>query len=352
MEIKIDGNHISNSPFTVAISPAQVDAGSCEAEGTGLVGGDVKFSLDFLITPKDRFGNVITDGIPEDFQVNINDGEFMPPVEEVTIDDAKVYNCTYTIEKSGHYSMDVTLSGSSIKDSPFSVVMAADGEVWAQQCIAYGAGLESGVAGETETFWVQARDLYGNNITDIENDPIFKLQVQADDEVIAGTVETTGTDGRYQASYVVTHAKPYNINVTLGGLVINKGIFYRTDIVAADAYGPWCSAAGDGLAKQIGKGEEQTFVITTRDVYHNLVKVGGAQFTLNLTDFIAGRTVMGSVEDMGDGTYRGSYKCDNSGHYFMFVQIDGLNIRDSPFGIVVESGGTLLDIYILCIEND
>ena len=89
------------------------------------------------------------------------------------------YKVRYISTQAGHYSMDIRLTALATANisinapignattngaSPYDVYIEP-AEYSAAQCIAYGLGTTTAIAGEEATFWIQPRDQFGNNGT-------------------------------------------------------------------------------------------------------------------------------------------------------------------------------------------
>ena len=60
--VTLDGEHISGSPFACTLSPGELAAAQCEANGDGLHTARAGEPASFVVTARDRFGNRRNDG--------------------------------------------------------------------------------------------------------------------------------------------------------------------------------------------------------------------------------------------------------------------------------------------------
>ncbi len=77
-------------------------------------------------------------------------------------------NGTYTAQITATiaclYDVYVTSNGAHIMGSPYKA-MVEPGPACASECTAHGLGLTGGISGARASFYIQARDQYGNNRT-------------------------------------------------------------------------------------------------------------------------------------------------------------------------------------------
>lgn len=120
-----------------------------------------------------------------------------------------------------------------------------------------------------------------------------------------------------------------------------------------------CSAAGAGLRSSIA-GIKSEFKIRSVDALGNQRQIGGDAFSVvakylvngpgELEEWEAGArsppcgiTTIGSVFDVGNGTYFASIQPTISGHHELAVTIHGLHIEGSPFSHKVDSNIAMAD---------
>jgi len=191
--------NISNSPFTVSVSPGVADRTST-AFGKGLYECTVNSLCTFAIQAKDSNGNNVMDTqeAPEFFTVikGIDGWAKKGPVvmnssvrkflisdipafrEQIDVNEDCIqglYIVSYTPSVRGLYSIDVMIGNNSIFSFPKSLNVFP-GATHPTLTSANGRGLVEGMAGETSTFTIQARDIFGNNrLTEQELDKFYVL---------------------------------------------------------------------------------------------------------------------------------------------------------------------------------
>jgi len=102
-------------------------------------------------------------------------------------------------------------------------------------------------------------------------------------------------------------------------------------------------AHGKGIEVAV-VGDDNPFTIETRDAFNNKVPVGGADVGGQLRNLETGAIVPLVVEDQGDGTYRASYPdLTKTGNYELTPTVDGVPIKNAPFRVKAQPGGTNID---------
>lgn len=184
----------------------------------------------FTIESRDSQNKIRKNG-GDKFQVLLHG----PSLIQATIVDN--YNGTYTVSYcptvKGLYDVFVGVDGIQIIGSPFKIIISA-GATHSYQCIASIDSILELTAGVPHTFFVQARDIYGNN-KDVGGD---KLQIQ-----LTGTLENCvilikdGENGTYACRLRVTKTGLYQLIVLINGnpilgspfkVKVNPGLLQNT----------------------------------------------------------------------------------------------------------------------------
>ena len=181
MTISTQGRSISGSPSELNVLPGRTDDQMSTAVGTGLTGCTAGLTCTFTILTRDVTGNQGKGG--EEVRVILT-GPCTEPLEDpvtqeiqecsgpdsitATHEDSQdgSFNVAYTITATGNYSVHVKLRGSSdhIGGSPFLSLIVAN-SIEPSLSWVYGPGLTYSEAGLSSKFYVQTRDMFGNNIS-------------------------------------------------------------------------------------------------------------------------------------------------------------------------------------------
>ena len=90
-------------------------------------------------------------------------------------------------------------------------------------------------------------------------------------------------------------------------------------------------------------GEQQHFIIRTRDVMQNIVEIGGANVRISMrlddaSDTFNSPVSRFTVFDTGDGTYYGNYTNTRAGNFSIFVSVNEVPLPVSPLQVFVQPG--------------
>ena len=159
-----DQERIRESPFEYVVLPAATHAPQSQAIGEGVHRAVAGKQQSFYILPKDAFGNcrwshqsMSTDERHLDLfhatAVLLDVAEGVVINVDVTYDaSSRSLLGTYTPSKSGQYQLSILYEAKGIsthiRGSPFALNVIP-GATFAQESIAFGSGLHSGVAGDT-----------------------------------------------------------------------------------------------------------------------------------------------------------------------------------------------------------
>jgi len=238
---------------------------------------------------------------------------------------------TYTVEYQptlpGKYHVDVVqrhknkpLFYDHISNSPVDVIIEPG--IDANQCIAFGPGLEDGVKDTLPThFTIQARDSAGKDCT--EGGAPFDVKIKGPNGDIKPKV-TDNNDGTYTVEYEPSKAGPHKIDVNLEDVPI-KGAPFTVNV-----------KAGADHSKSFV--ERFTFLIRTRDREGKNRNNGGDAVTVTIHDPNHQEIKGVECRDIGDGTYLVVYSLPEDarpGDYVISCKIDGHDIKGSPWKQVI-----------------
>lgn len=196
IDVTLHGSNIKDAPFHPFIKPS-ADAGKSYAEGPGLHEAWDNEPAHFTIHAVDKNGNPRNDG-GDPFEVKI-DGP--APVNAEVVDNGNgTYSVTYHPDVPGPYTINVSLEGSHIKDSPFHVTAKS--------------GTDAGLSGFTSfSFVVQTRDKHGQN----KNFGGDKFDVSISGPASVDVHTRDNNDGTYSANYTLNQRGTYTISIKLNG---------------------------------------------------------------------------------------------------------------------------------------
>jgi len=224
VHIKLDNNtDIHDTPYVLTVVPGDPDAAtSSVSDGTGHSTAVSGVETYVVVQVRDSFSNDLDYETVALFDTHSLNCASVNTDVACTYTSAGQYDCRYTPTESGACTLHLTISGTHITGSPFSVAVSP-GEISASYC--HAIGIEDGVAGSTQSFKIQAQDANGNNLTSgghtFTSNLIDRHSVYAD---VAGSI-TDNTDGTYSVTYLTEDADVYEaLSVQLihsGGLLAN-----------------------------------------------------------------------------------------------------------------------------------
>jgi len=336
--------NIHGAPFTIDVNPGSASATFTEASGPGTKGAVAGETAPITVTTKDEFGNLLLDGgAPISATLTNLEDQSTLSVDVLDNNDG-TYNLSYIPQTAGNYQLDVKLGEESIKDTPL-VVSVAPGAAdplnfsWSE-FETDKSGKRVLVAGVTEKFNVQAKDSFGNPLT---NGGLKIKGKLTGEENVPVNVQDLG-DGSYEVSYTPHKAGDYKLDVTVDGQPIGGGPNPVPLLVIAAA--PSASntvAEGQGI-ESAKVGGKNPFKVLVRDAFDNPVGMGGQDIGGQLVSDDGQTVVPVEVVDNGDGTYDCSYpSIKKAGNYSLTPTLNGEPIKGAPFSVSVDPGSTSTD---------
>eukprot|EP01022_Parablepharisma_sp_SALTPOND_P020162 TRINITY_DN3593_c0_g1_i1.p2 TRINITY_DN3593_c0_g1~~TRINITY_DN3593_c0_g1_i1.p2 ORF type:complete len:1692 (-),score=110.26 TRINITY_DN3593_c0_g1_i1:19422-24497(-) len=357
LAITLEGVNIKDSPFALEVAAGDIDPTKCVVDLPALPSMTAGATMFFDITAKDIYGNTITSGGLTDIAIladYLNSDSFASPIGAPDLPDwAAIYgtdisgaykdlgNGKYTgqitVFRAGSFSLKITINSASISGTPLPLTVHP-AQINGEKCVAVGFS-STATAGTAQTFQIQARDYYSNNIaTLISSVSDKKVEVWSADLtklVVTGSLnDVAGSPGAYSASYTVNTAGTYKVLVRISGQNITASPFSLTVSAGSTTNPP--SSTITGLTKNFVAGETLTFLIEARDSFGNLrssastdvfnVKLTGSSTNINLTPVA-----------QNNGTYLATTTLIAADTYTLTVDIGGVAIKDTPVtGIQVQ----------------
>jgi len=280
------------------------NAANSWAEGPGLVEGKTTRHNPFTIHAVDADGNAVAHG-GDPFVVGISGPSSSLP--DIKDNGDGTYSVDYIVDTPGDYTIDVSLHGSPIKNSPFHVLIKPN--VDPNFSYAEGPGLLAAVDNEEAHFTIFARD--GSDVPRTEGGDDFKVVIDGPSPVSVNVVDNG--DGTYAVSYLPLVAGDYLINVTLEGHPIKNA--------------PHSVKITEGIDLQNTGFTKFSFTIQTRDKNKQNRGFGGDLFQVDAS----GPAVLDvETADNGDGSYTASFVPPVPGQYEFVVKFNGHNLTSKP----------------------
>jgi len=327
VDIKLDKDHIKDSPVTVGCESSTETANAAQswAEGPGLENdvcsnrmpkGPATFTIHAVHadgTPKTSGGDL--------FSVMIEDPLFNIIPATVEDNGDGTYAVSYVPVEPGVHLVDVVLRNKvkpvlyeHIKDSTFKVSIKSGADP--SKCTAEGPGLKDGILDTfPATFTITARDRDGKPIPEGGDD--FQVTVEDPNGDLCPVSVVDNGDGTYGVTYEPTVPGPHVVKTTLDDtnikdspktVVVKPGAYYATSYV-----------------------EQFSYVIRTCDKRGNPLTTGGQDVKSFLSDATGGALDV-DVKDNGNGTYTVTYKLPRLEALFnLSAQVDNKNIIGSPW---------------------
>ncbi|CEP02182.1 hypothetical protein PBRA_002447 [Plasmodiophora brassicae] len=327
---------ISGSPFNgIVVKPGDPPSSSqTTASGvaltTPITAGPWTLSNVFKVTAKDVFGNLQTSKTAGTFTVTATG----PGAINGTIvySGGASYTASWTANVTGAYLLYVKINGANIVASPFSVsvVPAATS---AGNSIAYGSGLSTATVGQTASFYVQAKDAYGNNVTSTTDS--VGCALSGTNAPQAGV--TALGNGLYAVFYVPVVSGSLTLLVTIGSTAIltQSGTFSVTVAVGA----PDAAKSTFTYLANATAGVSSTMTLTARDVYGNQLVTGGTSISTWAVSLTGPATLSASsIVYAGSGRYTATFTPTLAGSYKATVSMNGTQLSGSPVTIVAVPG--------------
>jgi len=244
--------------------------------------------------------------------------------------------------------VEVTLNGAHIQDSPFSVAVRRNPDLFdPSKTTAYGPGLEAGnTTAEPSYFFVKVANGKGETLKDPEQTDRIAVKVLFGEKEIP-VVVSPQEDGTLKANYQAVEAGPHTVEVIwkphpkldvkvgpehVEGSPYTVEVEPGTDAAATLVFGP-------GLEENVFDTIPATFSIRAKDKHGNDIPKGGDPFIVEVTDD-QGRDVPVELKDNGDGSYDGKYAPLGHGRHKVAVKLRGRPVGKSPYTVDVREGAT------------
>ena len=233
-EVSVAGRHhlsisvmerpLSRSPFSVQVEAGPPDPRECSADGAGIQKAYLSSTASFVVVLRDKFGNErTTPGAAGLVGVQVSDPSSYQIPSDVHEAKAGRVEGSYRPASTGSHTVDVTVSGQSIRGAPFAVVVSS-GPV-ASKCRASGPGIAQASAGKRTEFTVELVDDSGAPVR--AKGFMSTHDIRLPDNAGKPQDHNVSDDGegRCKVDYMMTAAGIQPIEVLVGGEAIGGSPF-------------------------------------------------------------------------------------------------------------------------------
>jgi len=355
VSVKIDGEHIHNSPFVPGFDPGATDPAQChvisECFEQDVVAGS---AWDVTLIARDTYGNTRVFGGDEvAVSVETPDGS----VQELTNgsgigcwwdNDDGTYTAQLQFLKIGEYRVHMSIRGRLAGTSHKRVyVVAAEPEPG--QFFAVLDGLASCVAGQPMHLTIEGRDRFGN-ASDISTDELL-VELKCASAIVKGDViPIIGSKHKCEVALMCSVADEYNLSTTYGGSIVTHASEHLVSVFANVTEPSMCDVFADEQSKRVcstTNGLQQAcigipaqFYVRTMDAYGNHCTSGGDNVKVSVTPLEGSASLVPCgvhVQDLGDGTYRCTYMACQACKHNIQISINNETIPISAEVEVLQS---------------
>ena len=337
--VKINGIHISGSPFSVVLrsepSPF-ISATDSFASGKAIQLSTAGYTSFFTVQAADPYGVYHTTSV-QNYAFSgelVLEDYFARLVPQDNGDGT--FTLEYTVTQAGRYVLAVLLKASGnggtlthISGSPFNVrIVPAASSARGSRLV--GQGLSLVVAGQEGSFTIEARDGYGN------------LQTYRPSSSVPFGVVLTGPstrvcsirdfeDSSFVAIYNVTVSGLYTLTITAPSDTAS-----HTLLVSPAEY--WAGTSYiDANLLTITAGANPLVEVSIRDLYNN--RIVAPETESEITSILCSVSGLGPLSVIAkDGNFLIAMNLTISGRYQMDVSVGSGAISSSPHSLVISAG--------------
>ena len=326
ISVKVNGMHINSSPFVILVQNIPHPK-SCKA-------------VEHLRSPMQNSG--------AKFMVQLADAEGEPCVskQEVTVEvkslvDGSIttgsvasktpatYEVSYQPRRSGEHELSVKVNGDEINGSPFSLLVRNIPHP--NNCKAFGKGIKEPVKNELSKFTVQLADADGE-LCVTKQEVTAELKSLTDDVITKANI-VNKTPATYEVSYQPSRSGEHELSVKVNGMEISDSPFAL--LVRNIPHPQKCKAIGEGITKaEKYKSSKFMVQLAGADGDPCVTKQEVIVELKSLTDDVITKA---NIVNKTPATYEVSYLPSRSGEYQFSVKVNGMEINDSPFALLVHN---------------
>jgi len=309
-------------------------ASKCYAEGLGLKEATTHQPATFQVFAVNEEGQRATKGGANvRCYLKDNEGNDLCKVQIVDKRDG-TYLCTYVSPTPGEAVLNVQIGKENIQNSPFHPEVIP-GEPDPGKTICSGPGISAAVAGVHTEFYIQTKDINGNNLPQGGAD----ISAQFDDPHGVKVEISDNGDGTYVGRYTPITAHNSKLAVIVKTQHLGKGHAqnspFTVQVSPSSPNADHTIASGDGL-KAGRAGAQANIHVQVRDKFDNNVTTGGAPIQATLHSEYESQHI--AVIDNHNGTYSLQYTPTKAGHYQVQINLANEPIAHSPFDVDIQAG--------------
>ncbi len=313
--VKMNGEHISGSPFKLNVSVPSAQADMCKVQGKGLTRMTAGEMGTFQVTFIDRLGGMAP---PAELDIRIKpEGVPIPGPDDPIEIPPKVQSTFDTFDKDGSGDIDFS-----------ELRLALD-------MLGYG-GDRKAAAVLLRRYDADGGGLQIEEFTQLVAD----MQMAQSTGYLLHGVSATEQKSVREVRFEVKLAAKYDIHIGLaasaGGGFFEGSPFSLTVVpskASAEATELPSKLMASGLKTPVG--ESGSFEIQAHDAYKNACIKGGDPVRVSTG---GNDQFEATVVDLGTGKYEIRYTCEQSGIHKMSVTIGDKHVRGSPLTVICEPG--------------
>lgn len=359
--------YVGSSPYQVTADTGPSISNKCTASGDGLEFATVGKLASIDIISRD-YASTPLDNMNDNYELYLsnNDGSSIGNLYFTAsyVGSVGLYGASYIPLKPGTFTLTITLRGDEIYNSPWEVTIDPLTEPSAEFSLTDITTPITITAGSTYSFIFTAYDLFDTAITvggeeesiaimayfqdaSAYDSPIGVADLDNWEEVlgynIAGSVEDLG-DGTYECLVTIMKAAEFTMEVNVNDVPLTGSPFSPLYVVPAEIYAPQCVGTAP---TSVVSGVTSSFQVQGRDYYSNNVNslITSASSTLVELRSASDNSliVTGSIVDdaAGTGVFLVSFTPTLAGDQLLYVTIEGLPIKGSPFELTTGSETTV-----------
>ncbi|CAH1453869.1 unnamed protein product [Lactuca virosa] len=349
LHVKDKNQHLIGSPLTFTVDHGPLDVGNCLPHwSTESKSFQIFSTMETFITQRDKFGNLIPEFYPFDFDVIGMKENLSLPIGDVQYQEVApgVQSLSFKLLIDGEFTLIITDKDKKqqIKNMPHEYrvyVGYCDG----MKSIVNGSGLQNSVAGEVSKFSIFLRDIYDYpspfDLLKIRVEitlPSLSLDVDPHinpvDPHNGENEEWQTWNSDFEVVYIPEKSGMYEIHVYCGNIPLNGGNPF-TKFVSAGKVNASVSRVVKYEAR-VSKTVLHSVDVQLMDSFSNPVLLKASELSkLTLDPDSINRSFFMVVMfvDNRDGTYTGFYMPMILGTYKICASFEGKSIPPCPFEV-------------------